>query len=303
MANFTDGRVTGRALAALALLLALLLMAAPAADAHDPAGEGEEHAHGEHGESGALPEILRNATFDQRNGERIPLDLTFRNELGQSVRLGDFFAEGKPTILTMNYYECDTLCPLVLDGLVRSLNGVPFVMGEEFNVVTVSIDHDEGPAEAKDVKVNLVSRYGRNDAAEAWGMLTGDAETIQTLADAAGVNFAYDEASDEYAHPSGIIVLTPDGTISRYLFGIEFNPRDLRLGLVDASQGAIGSVIDQVLLFCYHYDPTVGKYTPMVFNIMKLGGAVTLLAMALFLGPMVARELRPAQPATTGVAD
>lgn len=293
-----------RALLALALLLTLLLAATPAARAHDPTGEGEGHDdHGEQEDTGALPAILASATFEQRNGEKIPLDLTFRNELGQTVALGDFFANGKPTILTMNYYTCDTLCPLVLDGLVRGLNGVPFVMGQDFNVVTVSIDHNEGPAEAADVKVNLVNRYGRGDAAAAWGMLTGDEATIATLAEAAGVNYAYDEESQEYAHPSGVIMLTPEGTISRYMFGIDFNPRDLRLGLVDASSGAIGGIVDQVLLFCYHYDPTVGKYTPLVFNIMKLGGVVTLIAMALFLGPLVARELRPAQTVTTGVAD
>lgn len=293
-----------RALLALALLLTLLLAATPTARAQDPTGDGDGHDHAEHGEDmGALPDILKSATFEQRNGEQIPLDLTFRNESGQTVALGDYFVAGKPTILTMNYYTCDTLCPLLLDGLVRGLNGVPFVMGQDYNVVTVSINPNEGPKEAAETKANLVNRYGRDGAAEAWGLLTGDEANIATLAAAAGVNFAYDEESQEYAHPSGVIILTPEGTISRYMFGIDFNPRDLRLGLVDGSSGTVGGIVDQVLLFCYHYDPSVGEYTPLVFNMMKLGGILTLIALAIFLGPMVLREVRPAQPVKTGVGD
>lgn len=254
-------------------------------------------------DTGALPDILKYATFDQNNGAQLPLALSFTNESGQAVTLGDYFANGKPTILTMNYYSCDTLCPLVLDGLVRGLNGVPFVMGQDFNVVTVGINPHETPSDAASVKGDLVARYGRTGAGSAWGLLTGDEATIAQLAEVAGVNFAYDEATQQYAHPSGVIVVTPDGHVSRYMFGVEFNPRDLRLALVDASKGTVGGVIDQVLLFCYHYDPTVGAYTPMVFNLMKLGGALTLLALALVLGPMIRKEIRGSKLLTTGVAD
>ncbi len=287
------GRVHRR-WAPLATVLALILLIgawAGSAQAQGPEGEDE---------NSALPEILQQATFDQHPGDKIPVDARFRDDTGREVQLGEYFRNGKPTLLTMNYYECDSLCPLVLDGLVRGLNGVSFTLGDDFNVVTVSIDPDETPELADETKRHLINRYGRSDAARRWAFLTGEREEIDRLAQAVGVNYAYDEESKQYAHPSGAVVLTADGTISRYIYGMEFSPRDLRLALVEAADGKIGGVVDQVLLFCYRYDPTAGEYTPVVLNLMKLGGAVTVLVLGMFLGSLFMRDIRHKQLSAEG---
>ncbi len=234
---------------------------------------------------------LSGVAFEQKLNEPIPLDLVFRDETGQSVQLGDYFGE-KPVILTLNYYKCPMLCPLVLDELATSLAQIPLTMGDQFNVVTVSIDPRETPQLAAAAKKKYIRRYGRPGAEAGWHFLTGEEASIKRLAQAVGFHYAYDAKSDQYAHPAGIMILTPQGKISRYFYGIEYAPMDLRLGLVEASANKIGSLVDQVLLRCYHYDPVTGKYTLAVMNVLRLAGVTTVLILSSFVLVMFRRERR-----------
>jgi protein SCO1/2 len=231
--------------------------------------------------------------FDQRLNESIPQALTFRDETGRKVRLGDYLGD-KPVILSLSYFECETLCPLVRHGLVESLKPMTFSAGEQFEVVLVSIDPEETVTNAQNVKAETVAEYDRNGSARGWHFLTGDHETIDTLADAIGFRYAYDGALDEYAHPSGIVILTEDGRIARYFFGIEYTPQDVRLGLVEASQNRIGTAIDQLLLLCYHYDPTTGKYSLLIMNVLRAAGVVTVALLGLLIFVMWRKESRRA---------
>lgn len=214
--------------------------------------------------------------FDQRLDEQIPLDLEFRNEQGQTVRLRDYFGQ-KPVILSLVYYECPMLCTQVLNGQVTSLRQISFNVGEQFNVVTVSFNPRETSSLAAAKKDMYISQYGRAGAADGWHFLTGDPKAIAALTEAVGFHYVYDALLNQYAHASGIMVLTPQGRIARYFYGIDYPPRDLRLGLVEASAGKIGSPVDQVLLLCYHYDPSTGKYAVMVTNSLRIGGVIIVL--------------------------
>lgn len=216
--------------------------------------------------------------LDQRLGERVPLDVPFVDEAGQRVRFGAFFRD-KPVILALSYFECETLCPLVRSGLVESLAAIPLEPGRDFEVVVVSIDPAETAEHAVEVKQQVMGAYARPDTAGGWHFLTGSHDAIDTLADAVGFRYAYDEERDEYAHPSGLMVVTPDGTLARYHFGIEYDPRDLRLSLVEASAGRVGSPLDQLLLLCYHYDPTTGKYTLLIMTIVRIAGMATVAGL------------------------
>ncbi|MBA3531497.1 MAG: SCO family protein [Ardenticatenales bacterium] len=296
MAGRKKPQMSARYGALLVLLLFLMVVPSPA-QAHKPGGIDKATEA-----MPPLPDILKQATFDQHPGAALPLNLRFTDDTGQEQTLGHYFESGRPVILSLNYYECDNLCPLVLDGLVRGMNGVALKIGDEFDVVSVSIDPTETPALAAQLKKRFVDRYGRSGAAQRWAFLTGEKAQIDQLAAAVGVNYAYDEARAQYAHPSGVIVITPDGTISRYLYGVEFSPVSLRLALVEAAAGKIGSITDQVLLFCYRYDPTLGTYTPFVLNLVKLGGVLTLVVMSLWFGPMALRDMRQSR-LTTGAAD
>jgi protein SCO1/2 len=221
--------------------------------------------------------------------EQVPLDLTFRDETGKNVQLRDYFGE-KPVILSLVYYECPMLCSLVLNGLLRSLRALAFTAGEEFNVVTVSFNPVETPPLAAAKKEAYLQNYGRPGATAGWHFLTGEEEAIQQLTRAVGFRYVYDPASKQYAHASGIIVLTPQGKIARYFYGIEYAPRDLRLGLVEASANKIGSPIDQVLLFCFHYDPAGGKYSLIIMNVIRLAGLATVLALGAFMFVLFRRD-------------
>jgi protein SCO1/2 len=227
----------------------------------------------------------------QRLGAQVPLDLTFRDEDGHTVRLGDCCG-GKPTVLVLAYFRCPMLCTQVLNGLTDALRGVKFTIGKEFNVVTVSFDAREGPALARAKKASYVEDYGRPGAAAGWHFLTGEQESIDELARAVGFRYQYDPKKDQFAHGSGIMVLTPQGRVARYFYGIRHTPRDLRLGLVEASHNKIGSPADQILLLCYQYDPHGGKYTPVAMNLVRLGGVVTLLVLASTVGLYWWREWR-----------
>jgi protein SCO1/2 len=235
------------------------------------------------------PAQLRDVGFDQKLNRQVPLGLRFRDENGNSVQLADYFKQ-KPVILNFVYYKCRDLCPLLLDGVVRSLRAISFNAGNEFNVVTVSFDPQDAPALAAAKKADLIEKYSRPGAASGWHFLTGDQASIQQLTQSVGFRYNYDARTGEFGHATGIVLLTPDGKTSRYFYGIDFSPRDLRLGLVEAAANQIGSPIDQLLLFCYHYDPTTGKYTPLVTNIMRLAGGATVMAIGGFIILMLRRE-------------
>jgi protein SCO1/2 len=225
-----------------------------------------------------LPPSLQGVGFDQRLNEQVPLDAEFRDEAGRTIRLGDYLGE-KPVILVLAYYRCPMLCTLVLNGLARALLDVPLDVGKDFNIVTVSFDPREGPELAAAKKKTYLERYGRPGAEEGWHFLTGERASIDRLTQAVGFRYRYDAKNDQFAHASGILVLTPTGKIARYFYDVSFSPRDLRLGLVEASQGKIGSAADQILLFCFHYDPNEGKYGLVVMNFVRAGGVLTMLAI------------------------
>ena len=235
------------------------------------------------------PAALREVAFDQKLGQQVPLDLIFRDERGAERRLGDFFG-GKPVILNFVYYQCRDLCPLLLDGMVRSMRALSFQIGNEFNVVTVSFDVHDNPARAAAKKKEFVHRYARPGAGAGWHFLTGAEDSIQKLSRAVGFHYSYDSQTGEFGHATGIVLLTPQGQISRYYYGIDFSPRDLRLGLIEAAEAKIGTPIDQLLLFCFHYDPVTGKYGLLVKNIIRLAGVITVLILGVFILLMLRRE-------------
>jgi protein SCO1 len=238
-----------------------------------------------------LPAAVRNVGIDQRLNELLPFDIEFRNEEGRLVKIGDFFNE-KPVILSLVYHECPMLCSEVLEGLLRSLRVLRFEVGKEFEVLTVSFNPREDSALAKTAKESYIRRYKREGAAEGWHFLTGDQTSIDRLTKAVGFRYRYDAQKNQYAHAGGIMVLTPEGRLSRYFYGIEFAPKDLRLGLVEASQNRIGSVVDQVLLFCYHYDPITGKYGLVILTTMRIIGVVFVLGLATYVIILLRRERR-----------
>jgi protein SCO1/2 len=225
-----------------------------------------------------VPDILRRVGFDQRLNEQVPLDLKFTDETGNAVKLGDYFGK-RPVVLVLAYSRCPMLCTLVLNGLVQGMRNMPFTVGREFNVVTVSFDPRETPDLAAAKKKTYIASYGRPGAAEGWHFLTGKPEAIKKLTGAVGFRYVYDAGQDQYVHTSGIMVLTPQGKISRYFYGIQFPSRDLRLGLVEASANKIGSPTDQVLLYCFHYDPAAGKYSARILNLVRAGGVLTVIAV------------------------
>lgn len=249
--------------------------------------------------SGGKVRLLENVGIDQRLGERIPLDLEFRDENGAPVRLGDFFGK-KPVILTLVYYTCPMLCNQVLNGLTSGLDVVSFDIGKDFEVVTVSFDPREKPELARDKKETYIQWYKRPGAAEGWHFLTGDKASIDKLTEAAGFHYKYDPSTNQFIHASGIMIATPDGTLARYFYGIEYAPKDLRLGLVEASEKKIGTPVDRLLLYCYHYDPAAGKYGAVVMNILRLSGVVTLAGVVLMLWLMRRRLRATSQEVNAG---
>ena len=228
------------------------------------------------------PPRLENVGIEQRLDAQVPPDLTFRDDAGKVVKLGDYFGR-KPMILNLVYYNCTMLCGEALAGLASAMRLVKFDVGNEFDVITVSFDPRETPEMAAAKKKDFVARYGRANAAAGWHFLTGQAESINTLTKAVGFQYRYDAKTNQYAHATAIMVLTPQGRISRYFYGVDFPPKDLRMGLVEASQGKIGNAVDAVLLYCYHYNPETGKYGAIVGNILRLAAGATILMLGTFL--------------------
>jgi protein SCO1 len=241
------------------------------------------------------PSILDQVGLDQRLDQQVPLDLAFNDESGQAVQLQQYFGS-KPVILMLVYYQCPMLCTQVLNGFTGAMNGiVRFNIGRDFNVVTVSIDPRDKPEDAAAAKKRYLQRYRRAGAAEGWHFLTGKKDQIDALAQAVGFRYAWDPEIQQYAHASGIMVLTPAGRVAQYYYGIEYAPRDIQLGLIEASKGKIGNLVDQVLLYCYHYDPRQGKYGAAVFNILRLSALATVLALGGFMLIMFRRDLLAAR--------
>ena len=228
------------------------------------------------------PAILKQANFDQRLNQQVPLNLTFRDESGREVRLQQYFGT-KPVILSLVYYQCPMLCSQVVNGMTQVFSDLKFNVGRDFQVVTVSFDPHDTPDEAAAEKQLTIKRYGRPGAAAGWHFLTGEESSIRPLADAVGFHYAWDPQLHQFAHAAGIVLLTPQGRVAQYYFGIEYPPRDVRLGLVEASHNQIGSVVDQVLLYCYHYDPAKGKYGAVAFTAMRNGGLLTMVLLGGFI--------------------
>jgi protein SCO1/2 len=229
-----------------------------------------------------LPPALEGVGIDQRLDGQVPLDVKFIDEHGQPIDLRTCVA-GKPAVLVLAYYRCPMLCNQVLNAVLEALRQQPFEIGRDFNVITVSFDARETPQLAGAKKSNYVWQYGHPEAAASWHFLTGSQHSIDKLTEAVGFHYRYDPKTDQFAHASGIMLLTPQGRISRYFYGIRYSPRDMRLGLVEASENRIGSPVDRLLLFCYHYDAATGKYAATVMNLVRVGGAVTLASLGGFL--------------------
>ncbi len=258
--------------------LALLLQSAPA----QPAS--------------AQPPPLRGAGITQQMNAQVPLGAIFRDETGETVRLGDYFGR-KPVVLSLIYFNCPSLCTEVLNGELRALQNVTLNLGKDYDAVTVSFDPKDGPAEATIKKRIYAGLYGRAGTSGGWHFLTGEQKSIDALTQAVGFRDVYDQSSGQFAHAATIMILTPEGRVARYFYGLQYPSRDVRLALVEASEGKIGSPTDAVLLFCYHYDPLTGKYGLMVANLMRAAGGATVLALGIFFWVMFRRERhRPGTP-------
>jgi protein SCO1/2 len=260
--------------AALVVLLAYLLATAQPVRAHS-----------------LTASELQGVGFDPHPGATVPLDLTFQDETGGSVRLADYVGQ-RPVVLSLNYFTCPNLCPLTVQNLASALGDVPFALGEQFTVLTISIDPTDTPELAREKKRDYLRPYPGPGVETGWHFLTGDQEAISRLTDTIGFRYLFDAERHEYAHPAGVVVLTPDGRIARYLYGLDFPPNDLRLALAEAGQQQIATPVDRVLLLCYHYDPETGRYSSLVLGATRAGGAATLAGLGLLLGVLWRRDLR-----------
>lgn len=267
------------------LVMTTVLMAAAPARAQQPRPGEQEPGD----PAKAKPGLLQKVGIDQRLNAQVPLDLMFTDETGRDVRLGEYFGK-RPVVLALVYYECPMLCTEVLNGAVSALSVLTFDVGKEYDVIFVSINPKEGPGLAAQKKKAYLERYKRPQTAGGWHFLTGKEENIQRLAAAVGFRYAFDEEIQQYAHGAGIEILTPRGVIAKYFYGIEFSPRDIRFGLIEASDERIGTAIDEALMLCYHYDPTTGKYGATAIGAIRIGGVATLLALLSFVFVSLRRE-------------
>jgi protein SCO1/2 len=265
-------------LAALSLASLAMAQAATAPTLPDPGGRMEP-----------APTELQNIGVDEHAGEMLPLDAVFYDESGKQVTLRDYFGHGRPVVLQLSYFGCPSLCSLVSNGLVESLNDLSLTMGKEFDVINVSFDPAETPRLAKLKKQSFLDAYNRPAGGEAWHFLTGNPPEIKQLSEAVGFRYKWVPSSQQFSHPAVLMLLTPDGKISRYLYGVKYQPQTLRLSLVEASEGKIGTTVDRFLLTCFHYDSYAGRYTPVAMGIMRAGGVVTMLAIPIVIALMVKR--------------
>jgi len=290
------GVVTARALAACCGALVCAMLTASPAAAQEEAGfpdsflryAGEAKRPTESASS-TVPQ-LEHVSFRQRLGDKLPMDASFKDENGRPVTLGSYFGGTRPVVLAFVYYQCPMLCTQVMNGISSALKVVPFGAGKDFDVVLISFDPRDTPAAALEKKRTHLAYWSAEDTAAGWHFLTGDAANIQRATNAAGFNYSWDERAKQFAHVSGVLVLTPTGTLSRYFYGVEYSPKELRLALVESGEGRVGSAIDELLLYCFHYDPEAGRYGAVVMNLIRLGGVVTLTVLAGFFWLMRRRE-------------
>jgi protein SCO1/2 len=247
-----------------------------------------------------VPDVLEKVGIDQKLNSQVPLDAVFRDEAGRPVKLGEYFGK-RPVVLSLVYYECPMLCTQVLNGAVAAFKVLNFGIGDEYEVVTVSFNPKETPAMAAAKKQTYLAKYGRSSGAAGWHFLTGEQPAIDALAGSVGFRYAFDKASQQYVHASAIMVLTPDGRVSKYFYGIDYPPKDLRLGLIEASGGRIGTPVDQVLLYCFHYDPHSGKYSMVVMNVLRLAGVLTVALIGGFIVTMWSLDRRKSKRAAASV--
>lgn len=237
------------------------------------------------------PSPLKEVTIEQKLGSQLPLDAVFKDEHGNSVELGTYFGK-RPVVLALVYYDCPMLCTQILNGMVRAAKVLTFVPGKDYEVVAISFDAREGPKDAAAKKAISMHDYGHPETANGWHFLTGDLKSIKRVTDAVGFRYKWDVYTAQFAHASAIYVLTPQGKLSKYFYGIEYSPKDMRFGLVEASHNQIGSAVDQILLFCYHFDPSVGKYTIVALGVLRVAGAATVLMLGGFVFIMLRKEKR-----------
>jgi protein SCO1/2 len=243
-----------------------------------------------------LPREMQNIGVIEHLNAQVPGDTTFMDEAGHPVRLAQYFDGRRPVVLNLAYSRCAMLCNMVLNAVVRALQETPWSVGEEYIAVTISIDPRETPAVANERRGRVLAQYNRPSAASGWHFLTGSESQIRRVADAVGFQYRYDRAQDQYAHPAVTMLLTPDGKIARYLYGIQYRPTDVRVGLLEASQGRSISTVERIILYCYHYDPQGQGYVLWAMRVMRLGGVATLLALGSFLTVMWQRERRKRPP-------
>ena len=232
---------------------------------------------------------IEEVTFEQRLNAQVSPDLSFRDSTGRNVTLQDYFRD-RPILLSLVYYECPVLCQLSLQGLVTAMQEIPYLVGKDYTVITVSIDPHETHVMAAEKKAAYLEQYSRPGTEQGWHFLVGHQDQIQELCDTVGFGFKYDPETDEYAHRAGILLLTPNGVVSRYLPGIEYPRRDLRFGLVEASENKIGTIVDKIALLCYHYDPTAGAYSLLIMNVVRMGCFMTVLALAVLMSVLFKKE-------------
>jgi protein SCO1/2 len=275
-----------------------LLLAATLAIAQPPSSFQEKPSTGP--ASQVNPPELKDIGIDQRLNQPLPLDLQFKDEAGNAVKLGDYFQKGRPVILNLVYYTCPMLCGEELAGEASALSMLKFTPGNEYEIVSVSFNPDETPADAANAQRTYVARMNEHldhkMDGSGWHFLTGQQPQIKQLADAVGFHYRRDPATKQFIHATGIVLATPGGRIAQYYYGVEFSPKDIRLGLIEASRGNIGNVVDQILLYCYHYDPHTGRYGAVISNVMRLAGAATMLILGGFLIVMYRRDKRPPSP-------
>lgn len=268
----------------LLILVALMMFSSAAAQKSEhynsPLYSPRKYDPSQSVESG-LPKVLKEVGIEQKLGNQLPLDAQFTDAEGKTVKLGDYFNNGKPVILALVYFECPMLCNEVLNGLTGSLKGIAFDAGTEFDVVAISFDaRENGKSElVRNKKDAYVARYGRPQTADGWHFLTGEQSEIDKVTEAVGFNYRWDEESNQFAHAGGVMVATPEGKLSRYFYGIDYAPKDLKFGIMDSAESKVGNPAEQLMLYCYHYDPSTGKYGLAIMNIIRLGGVITIFGM------------------------
>ncbi|CAN5588527.1 SCO family protein [soil metagenome] len=270
-------------------LMMVLALAAPFAELlsqknehyNSPLYSPRKYEPGKSDVASGLPETLKKTGIEQRLGEQLPVDAEFTDENGRTIKLGDLFKNGRPAVLALVYYECPMLCNQILNGLTGTLKGISLEPGKDFDVIAISFDaRENGKTElVKNKKASYMERYGRPGTEKGWHFLTGSQESIDAVTQAAGFSYEWDDASNQFAHASAIMLTTPEGELSRYFYGIDYAPRDVKLGLVESSESKIGSLTDQLLLYCYHYDPSTGKYGFAILNALRGAAIATLIGM------------------------